>query len=265
MTAPPPHEIAAVAVDHAEKQVLYVTKDMLLNQLRRDGPRIGDSFDRIHDRDLSELSEVLARASALLLMGHRHVLRGDDELRVACSHLIFNAVNSFIGSAALLRQGFYLQCAILVRSVVEQVATVLHLVTTPNDLQRFMRNDLELKAILAGAKRVLPPFGYLYGFFSETFVHMSPLHGTLQLLIPYDGPSDELDANIGFLRTAVWLLLVTTELLFIDLASERLYWERLDSDRVVYNPSRETKLWQERFMRAANRASKAADEKEDAV
>jgi hypothetical protein len=156
---------------------------------------------------------------------------------------MFNAVHSFIGAAALLRQGFYLQSAILVRSILEQTATVLHLVTTTSDLPRFKRGDLKVTAILRGAKRTLPPFGGLYGFFSENFVHMGPLHGSPQPLAFYQRHSDELDVTIGFLRTGVWIILVTTELLFIDPSEDRLYWKPRGYGQVAYDPSDETKQW----------------------
>lgn len=252
MEAPPSaalfSKVGAIAIDHEEAQVICITKDILINQLKREAQGIAESFDRLHSDDLNDLSEVLSRPMSLLFTSYRYSLRTDDELRIVCANLMFNAVHSFIGAAALLRQGFYLQSAILVRSLLEQTATVLHLVTTISDLPRFKRGDLKVTAILRGAKRALPPFGGLYGFFSENFVHMSPLHGSPQPLTFYQRHSDELDVTIGFLRTGVWIILVTTELLSIDLSEDRLYWKPRGHGQVAYDLSDETKEWQEKFL-----------------
>jgi len=245
---PSTKDIVATVIDHDANEVAFFTKDMLTNQLKHTSPEIASSFDRLHGKDLDSLSEFMARPMALLSLGYKHALRTDDELRVILVNLVFNALHSFIAAASLLRQGFYLQCSMLIRFVIEQTATVLYLATTPNDLDKLKRGDLKLPAILRGAKKVLPVFAGLYGFFSEHFVHMSQMHAMAHPLVPYKEYSDELDVNIGFLRTAAWLILVTTELLFIDLHDDRLYWKPRGRGQVTYNPSEETKQWQEKFL-----------------
>lgn len=164
--------IAGIAFDPEEKQVLFVTKDILINTLRRDGPKAAESFDRLHDVDLREMSELLGRTCFLLTHGLKEVNRKNDELRIVRAHLCFNAINTFIGATSLLREGFYLQASILVRTILEALATVIHLAMTPSDLSRFKRNELELKAIIPSAKKIVPPFGHMYGMFSEMFVHV---------------------------------------------------------------------------------------------
>src|SRR5205823_577723 len=132
----------------------------------------------------------------------------------------------------------------------ETLATVLHLITTPSDLQRFKNDKLELKVILSSAKKVLPAFGSLYGFFSESFIHISSLHGRLQPVALYNKHSDELNANIRFLRMSVWLIYVVVELLFIDLIDERKYWKSVEPGQAAYQPSEETLQWQAKFLKA---------------
>ena len=166
------------------------------------------------------MSDLLSRASYFLFSGFGEVTRKDDELRSVSAQLVFNALHTFVGGATLLQTGFCLQAAIVVRSILETLATVLHLIIMPADLQQFKEDKLELKTILTSAKRVLPPFGYLYGFFSNKFVHIGSIHGQLQPLVPYESHSDELNANVMFLRMSVWLIYVVTELLFIDLIDE---------------------------------------------
>jgi hypothetical protein len=245
---PAEDNIAALSVDPDTKRIFCVTNDILINQIKREAPRIGESFDRLHSSDLTELSTIFARAISLLFTGYRYSLRDDDELRIAASGLMFNAVHSFIGAVTLLRQGLYLQCSILMRSIIEQNSTVLHLITSPKDLQSFQNGDLKLTSIMRSAKRVLPPLGWLYGFFSKHFVHMSGLHGRPQALTFYKEHSDELDVNLSFLRTSLWLILVTSELLFIDISDDRWYWKPHATGHAEYSPSEETKVWQAKFL-----------------
>lgn len=192
-------DIVATVIDHDANEVAFFTKDMLTNQLKHASPEIALSFDRLHGKDLDSLSEFMARPMALLSLGYKHALRTDDELRVILGNLVFNALHSFIAAASLLRQGFYLQCSMLIRFVIEQTATVLYLATTPNDLDKLKRGDLKLPAILRGAKKVLPVFARLYGFFSEHFVHMSQMHAMAHPLVPYKEYSDELDCQYWLL------------------------------------------------------------------
>ena len=125
---------------------------------------------------------------------------------------------------------------------------MLHLITIPADLQRFKENKLELKTTLPSTKKVLPPFGHLYEFFSQKFVHIGALHGQLQPLVSYENHSDELNANIQFLRISTWLIYVVTELLFIDLIDKSKYWKRIVSREATFQPSEETLQWQEQFL-----------------
>lgn len=245
---PAMEDIAATLVDRDANEVVFFTKDMFANQLKNASPEIAASFDRLHSKDLDELSEFMARPTALLSLGYKHALRTNDELRVISGNLVFNAFHSLVGAALLLRSGLYLQCSMLIRSVIEQTATVLHLAVMPTDLEKLKRGDLKLSSILRSAKTVLPVFAGLYGFFSGQFVHMSQMHAMAHPLVSYKQHSDELDVNIGFLKTAAWLILVTTELLFIDLHDDRLYWKVPSPGRVMYAPSEETQRWQDAFL-----------------
>jgi hypothetical protein len=257
-----PANIAGVTIDPRAKQVIYVTNDMLINQLRRDAPLIADSFDRLHADDLREMSELLGSASVLLLNGFRRAAENGDDLRTVAAQLAFNALNTFVSSVTLLRNGFCLQAAMLIRSILETLAAVLHLMTTPSDLPLLASNALEIKTTLPSAKRVLPPFGRLYGYFSRGFVHVSSLQGQLQPVVPYDGKSDALEANVGFLRASVWLIYVVVELLFVDLSDSARYWRRLGEGRFAFQPSEDTVRWHESFLRMPTSKSGADGEEE---
>jgi hypothetical protein len=52
-----------------------------------------------------------------------------------------------------------------------------------------------------------------------------------------------------FLRFATWFLYLAAELLFIDMmGAEAKYWQRLEPNKVAYDPSKETLAWQEEFL-----------------
>jgi len=242
--------IAGIAVAPEARQVFLVTKDILLNTLRRDGPIAARSFDQLHEGDLLEMSELLGTTCFLLTQGFKEVTEKNDELRIACGSLCWNAINTFIGATSLLRDSYYLQSSILVRSILETMATAMHLIMTPTDLIRFKGNKLELKATIPSAKKIVPPFGHMYGMFSETFVHIGSLHGKPQPVGPHREDSEELSAVLTFLRFSIWLIFVTVELLFADMMQNGKYWEKIAPGQIQWRPTDATIEWQEKFLRA---------------
>lgn len=242
--------IAGLGFDEDAKQLMFVTKDILINTLRRDGPIAAKSFDQIHDGDLHEMSELLGTTCFLLTQGFKIVNETKDELRISCATLCWNAINTFISATSLLRDGYYLQCAILIRSILETAATAMHLFINPADLVQFRDSKLELKAIIPSAKRIVPPFGHMYGMFSDKFVHIGPLHGKLHPIGPHQEDSDELGANLTFLRFSVWLIYVTVELIFADMIQGGKYWEKIAPGQIQWRPTKATIAWQDKFLHA---------------
>jgi hypothetical protein len=241
-------KVVGVSVNRGKHEIIYVTKDILLNTLRRDSTAITDSFDRLHESDLQEMSELLGSSCFLLYTGLDEATQ-NKELRATMVQLLLNATSTFVAATTLLRSGFYLQAPILLRSLLETLATVLHLIVVGSDLQRFQDGNLDSKVILASAKKVLPPFGWLYGHFSESFVHIAPVHGQLQPVMPYDESlAEPLKLNIRYLRMAVWLIYVVTELTFVDILKDGKYWKWLGRGKSEFNPSDQTREWQKIFL-----------------
>jgi len=50
--------LVGITIDRESKQIIQVTKDILINQIKRDAPAIGESFDRLHDSDLREIADL---------------------------------------------------------------------------------------------------------------------------------------------------------------------------------------------------------------
>jgi hypothetical protein len=106
---------SALLVDHEDNQLVIFTEDMLLNQLRRDGPKIEASFDLLCEKDLAELSALMSKSSSLLFSGLKVALRRRDELRIACAQLLLNGCNSIAAAVGVLRMGYVLQPGIIIR------------------------------------------------------------------------------------------------------------------------------------------------------
>ena len=258
-----PKNIAGLSVSPKEGTAFYITKDILLNTLRRDGPIAANRFDQLHENDLRELSELLATTCFLLAEGLKEASNANDDLRIACGSLCQNAISTFTGATSLLRDGYYLQSSILVRTILETMATVMHLIMTPTDLARFKSNKLDLKVVIQSAKIIVPPFGQMYGMFSETFVHVGSLHSKPQYVGPHQDDAEARIANMSFLRFAIWLIFVTVELLFVGIIENGKYWEKIAPDKVQWRPNEMTLQWQDKFLRA--NPPKEAPRKEEAA
>lgn len=120
-------------VDPTGQAVFWFTKDVLINQIRREGPRIAASFDQMCEQDLDGISEEYARVTSLCVAGLSSE-QLEAALRSACGHLLMNALKSISAATELLRLGYVLQPNIVLRSAVECVAVVLHLLARPQDL-----------------------------------------------------------------------------------------------------------------------------------
>jgi hypothetical protein len=244
---PLPENPVGFMLDPERRQLLVFSPDMLVNQLRRDGPKIEKSFDALCDRDLRELSKLQSTTSALLFSGAVTASRQDKELDVACSELLFNASSSFCSALALLRMGFVLQPGIIVRSLLESISTVLHLLQRPSDLAAYKDHSLQSPKTVTTAKKALPPFGNLYGYFSDNFAHIGQLHKSVTPIREFHVRNEPLELNLQFLRMSAWLLYVTAELLFNELLDEPRYWKPIEGG-YAWNPSDEERYWMASFL-----------------
>jgi len=246
--AVPFQNISGIIVNPDEGQSFIVTKDILINQLNRDTQKISASFDKLCDKDIKELSKLQSKVILILYTGLIKLVKTTDELRSTCVSLLFNANTSFTAAVQLLRGGYRLQPGILVRNIIETISTVLYLINTPGKLNSFKEEKLESPKTITAAKRILPTLGKLYGFFSNNYAHISKIHQSIHLLNEYKERDETLDSNIGFLRIALWLIYVTSELTYIDIVEKPRYWEVISSNKYAYNPSENEKQWFRSFM-----------------
>jgi hypothetical protein len=240
-------DIAAVIADPDRPFVFVVKNEVLTNQLRRDALKIGSSFDALCDSDLQELSKCFAASMSVTMAGLMWATKREQKLEMACAELLLNASHSFTAAVLLLRSGFYLQPGILIRSLLESFSTVFHLVQTPDDIERYRTGNLPSTKTIAAAKRALPVFGQLYGYFSDNFAHIGQLHRGMNPLTEFKVRGDELVANLGFLRLAVWLLYVTAEFAFNEVVPDPRYWKPV-TDGFEYAPSDAEREWMNVFL-----------------
>ncbi|AJA10840.1 hypothetical protein SKP52_19870 [Sphingopyxis fribergensis] len=68
---PRPDKLATLHIDTDNERFVFTTKDMIQNQLRRDGPKIRRSFDLAAKDDIAACSAVFGLAAGLCF---RHCL-----------------------------------------------------------------------------------------------------------------------------------------------------------------------------------------------
>ena len=239
-------------LDQQHGQLVVYTDEMLINQLQRDSLKIAASFDELCEEHLRSMSRLCSEVFMLLHQGLIVDLY-HNELDQACIGMLMNAANSFSAAVTLLRNGYRLPPGILVRNILETISTVLHLFTRPDDLKKFKEGQLKSSKTIAAAKEVLPPFGRLYGFFSQEFAHIGSIQRELQPLVPYDHIDDALRVNLCFLKMTIWLLYVSSELLCLDIVGRPRYWHCLGKKQdgqtaYAYAPSTEERRWMARFL-----------------
>jgi hypothetical protein len=251
-----PDNISSVVVDPRHRSTVLVGGEFLINQFKRDGPKIEASFDRLCMPDLEALSELASQAAGILFAGLSKATSNGDALRTQCAELTVNALNAFSAAVQALRSGYLLAPGIVMRNVVETLAVVAHLMTEPKDLPRFQAGRFSSTSALASAKKMIPVFGHWYGFLTEQFSHIGKIHHSIQPVRPYEERSEPLQLNLSMLRVSLWLTYITAELLFLDCTVSPRYWRRVGDGTYVYAPSNEELAWQKMFLGSAELLAK---------
>jgi len=215
-----------VAVDHEGKRNLLFTKNILTNQLRRDSAVIARSFDNLYSKDLDSLCAVFSEGIGILYAAIAIQTEKSRPVQ-AGTVLLTNAFNTFVGAVTLLRSGLILQGEILIPSILESISTVIHLLERPNDCDDYDNGTLKSSATLAAARKAIPTFGHMFGFYSDHFVHIGGPHKAWNPVAPFKERSVAVDITLQFLRMSVWLLYVTIELLLHNHIRGPRYWRKV--------------------------------------
>ena len=107
----PADRLYAQFVDVEDRLRIAVSNDVLFNHLRRDGPRIANSFDNMCAQDLAALNEEVCHLVATLAEVSTRLPYGPfrRELCATCLALLSNATQTFISAIELTRRGYRLQ------------------------------------------------------------------------------------------------------------------------------------------------------------
>lgn len=246
-------DTCAVVIDAVNGRLFEIRNTVLINQISRDADTIAKSFDELHSESLKAISTQFAHCMGLLTSGMIKATQEEDELRVACGELLSNSLNSIAAATYLLRGGFVLQPGPVIRSCIESLAVVLHLLQFRDDLKLHRAHKFQSTRAVASAKKVFPPFGRIYGLLSKEFTHIGQLHKQVTPIREYTADYEPLDLNIQFITSAVWMSYVTCELAFLDTVATPRYWEEVPAPSAehvayAYNPKPEEKAWMETFL-----------------
>lgn len=233
-TLPPEENVAAVIVDPGRKRALVVTKDILVNQILREGPVIAKSFDRLTEAHTREMSAVLADAMSVIFP---HMVVDSDDYKPTCARLLASGITAFMASLEVARHGFRRPYGAMARNLIETLATVLHISVEPGALKQFNAGTLQSTKSITVASKVLPPFGRQYGMLSDRFVHVSKSHAGFDPIVAYEKDDDALGFIVLSLKSNAWLIYAVAELVFYDDIASPRYWKNVGRGAFEYDPS----------------------------
>ncbi len=244
LTLPPKGNVAAIVLDDDSKKALVVTKDILVNQIHREGPVIAKSFDRLAENDISAISAILAEAMGIIFP---HVITDSDAYKPTCARLLASATTAFMASLEVARHGFRRPYGAMARNILEALATVLHISVEPAALGQFNAGTLRSTKSVTVAGKVLPLFGRQYGMLSDLFVHINKSHAGLDPIVSYEKDEPAFGFIMSSLRATAWLIYAVAELVFHDEISKPRYWRNVGRGEYVYDPSESERARLKRF------------------
>lgn len=238
-------DVAAINIDRENKRVIFLKKNMLENQIYRDGPKIARSFDKLAKPIIKEVSPIFAVTQGMAI---RHLPKLDDNgFKATASRLLLSATNSFIASIEVARHGYRRQFGMIARSLVEALATTVVLKIRPNAVNEFHEGKLPSTNCVGWAKAAFPPIGQYYGMLNE-FVHIGREHSFVEPLSLYTEDDAALPFILSTIKSNVWIMFVLSELIFHDEIRECRFWKTIDAQRLSYDPDESTLEWSTVFL-----------------
>jgi len=241
-----PDDTAAAFVDSKNKRVVFLKNTMVVNQLRREGPKIAASFDAAFDEDIRRISEQFAIAYGTLYCQMQRPNK--NKTRDACVQLLANSSQTSIAALELVRHGFRLQPGILIRNAVETICVALALFVEPELMEAYEKGKLQSSKMVSRAKEVVPPLGWAYGFFSKEFAHLGQLHQQMHEWDAFEKSDDAAEMNLKFIKLAVNLLIISGELICYNSVETHRYWKRIAPGQYAYDPPESEREWQQAFL-----------------
>jgi hypothetical protein len=244
--------VAAVYRD--QEKIILVTKDFMLNQLRKDSPRIAGSFDECVGSELDKISELVGKTYGILAPKIVGTNLTEQDLTSTSARLLHHAGTTFVGAAHLARGGFRRQYMVVLRPVIETIAVVIQLCADPKALAKFYAGTKSSTKTVTAANKLFPVFGRIYGMLSNEFVHIRENQATFERMGDYSKDDEDLKLILSSMKLIAWVMYVATELVFIEFIPHPRYWKIVahhdDGTRVEvnYDPGEEERRWQAQFL-----------------
>jgi hypothetical protein len=233
----PLENIAAIYLDEENGKKIIFTKDQLINQLIRVCPKIAESFDKTYMDEFKQLSTELSSILPKQYLGFKAVVEQKDDLRISCAGLLRNAANTITASVDSLRNGFRLQSSILIRTVIEICATVVHILVDEKAYSDFKSDKLKSTYSISVADRQIPLFGKAWGLLSKFNIHINTNHADWYPMNEYTDKSEVPSSVVlGILGYAMLILDIVTELTFVEEIGEIRYWKVLEPGKIQFVP-----------------------------
>jgi hypothetical protein len=236
-TGIPIEEIAGVYTDEEKRERLIFKRNQLINQLQRECHKIAESFDSIFEEEFKQMSSDISEILPLIFLGYKESNIDKNELLITLGDLLRNSVYTLISSVQILRNGFVLQSGILLRSTVEMCATVVHLLSEPNLLEKFLKDEIKSTKSISAADKIIPLFGRVWGVLSQKHIHINSLH-TEWFPNKIFSTKDELPVSVTLDMIGVisMILRITTELAYFKYVDEHIYWEYQGENKFLFIP-----------------------------
>lgn len=244
---PSPGNILSIKIDKKSEKIIIASKDMLINQIHRDGPKIAKSFDQIIKNDINEISEIFSNSSLLI---SNHLSINSDDFKSTCAGLLSSCLTTFIASIEVARHGIRVPYGTLARQIIETLCTILDLATNENSLSDFHDGKLKSTMSVTRAKKFIPNIGEIYGMYSNEFTHINRNHSRFQPLSPYRKGDPELDFILPSIKANSWMIYVISELVFHSDVQSPRYWEYNGENGYSFAPTDEEVAWAENFLGA---------------
>ena len=225
---PPFDRIAGWFFDEEQRKLYIISKDTIINQLKRDGPKVAESFDQLFDATLQDLSAEFSRVAGNVVPALVAAVRSGDTIRKTCGELVGNANQTIMAAIELTRLGYRLQPCILLRNAVETVSMALYLFQNPEEHGKYSAGKVKSQSTIGEASKVVPNLGQLWGTLSEQFAHVGPLYRDIHLPVRYESSDDEAAKfNLMSIYAAFSVLEMAAELIFYDNIRQHHYWKRI--------------------------------------
>ncbi len=242
-----------VNVAKSDTAVAVAARHLLFNLVRRDINPICASFDEHYGPHMRPIDELFSDTAFLLFTTTRYDGNIREDYESALYGLLQNALQGLGSATVLLRSGFPKQALVLIRQAIEIAATVIHIVgdDTRKALADFTNGKYESSKSITKAKSAIPIIGELWGFLSNSYVHITAMYGTVTRLRPYQQDDDAIANVINCLRLATWIVYVATEIAFPMSLAENRYWKPVTvggRNAVAFDPSKEEREWAARYL-----------------